>query len=362
MAIYPSLYLGAGGGVLSAEQLAAQETDAAALVPRCELYNRLAAGLFEKFRCVRGRRPGPGEAAALALSAFAPDVKEYDGLLDGLMRRLLQSVPMELEPYAGNARALVGNDEEMAQFYAAQNERRLAVLTKNAENMTDERNDHSLIGLLRHHLRGVAGDLARGPVYAVHLLDPMESTGLRAVIRRQLQIIRERRSQGNLTDCEGACQQARERFHHPRNHSLFRADQKRFAEYRAAIEALLNQQFRSEALLQMQKVLSRFSEQMEQEAKDAWRPLAEVTENLLDTFEQNSALLRGANPIAEPMCEPEALQSAVDEALRRTDVCSAFWAFTLGLFDAATGALRSGENEIAKYVSDFCLQNVFRDL
>ena len=344
---------------------------ACATVPLREINTDLAAELFHRFAEIRRNRPERTDAERFAFDALAPGAETLDEVYDALSREVQKdAAPEEYDAYPeGWPFVRDYGNKDLLDHYGKQTAAKKARMTANAKIMMDENNEQSLIRRVRNALETVIRDLNRGPIYAYAMMSAAEPHNIINLIDGWIRRNEELYQQASQfsSRCQKDYENARGDFD-DHAHSIFSrvTNGRRFAAYEFYLCAAEQHELELETRRHMGRILKAFREQVMDAAANYYVRLSRVTNNLIDTFEDNREALKSnsirqnLDGFATPMMTVAELKPALDKEIGRLNVPNMLNAFMSTMLRHGEEWLSEDEGKISRLVTEFFLDAAFQ--
>ena len=339
---------------------------ACARLPMREINTYLASKVFEAFSITQDRLPSEADVKDLARQARL--ISSFEGVnqMYDLIREIVRDggqddflPPMSWREY----RSFGASDQNLVQHYESQFAQKKGVVEQNAKGMMDEENQDSLITRIRAELDGCVHDLNRGINFALGvILRSGEGYNLFNIIDGMLKTNQEMREYEafQISDhLEADYAYRRDLF---RN----RPNKKAYEAYANAIEQLLRGRHLVNIHDQLDRVLKKLKEQLEDAASGYYTILNQVMGRLITTFDENRKLLEdeGYEAFADDgfvisMIRMSEIKEKLDEEIQTLNMQGVMEEFAVMLQKNKNEWIMQDENKIARLVTDFFVNRIF---
>ncbi|NQJ73303.1 hypothetical protein HO539_08415 [Streptococcus suis] len=348
-----------------------------ASVPMREINTYLASAVFQGFAKIQSNSPLQQDVNALVALAWS-NGRGYDNLYDGLLELLTDStLPESLDdyPYDHNYVATMG-DKEMDDHYATQIANKRGTLVRNKNHLTSSHpiltgragNSNSLLSKIVKELDDPLNDINAGPIFVANLFNAATSYNIQNVIS-ELKETNDQRLQyklGQLGQRKSEFDGARVHFEETKHKLLVKLTLKKaYQAYNFYMKELHKAKFEIAVLQEMRELLDTLEMQVRELSKIHYQVLAQVMEELLETFRLNHTTLAAMQQWSKnhsfimPLMTIQDLQPTLNAELNAVDIPNTLKDFVKALIGDREIWKDRDEHKIAKFVTDFFVDGVF---
>lgn len=342
-----------------------------ASVPMREINTYLASELFHQFAAVRGYSPSQQQVDALAASALGSSDGHASSVYESLWRELRKGGEGDFTRFNGDWRMVAeqGN-KRMVKHYTDQRSDQAGAIAKNAANLSEGKNEESLLRRVEARLMEAVRDVGRGPMWAHRALDAATGYNLLNVVDGLIETNNQRWEQESVQEDlrKEDYENARADFEAHQNAPLGIGCQRRFEAYEWYLMQVIKHWLDLDAYRALDSVLRSLCRQLVERDASYYGKLAAIMGNLADTFEENRGALRSQDTVLdatggfeEPLMSIAELKDALDEEVRRVDVPNMLDAFMVMFADNEGEWAAEDEARIARLVNGFFVERAFRD-
>ena len=335
---------------------------ACASIPMREINTYLASRLFGAFSSMCGRVPSQRD-----VEGIAHDARLCDNPGDG--SRLLFN---ELCANGGDAsylpaidwkqaKAFGASDQNLVRHYEEQYSAKCGVLEKNAQSMMDEDNQESLIRRIRRILDCCAGDLNLGTTFAYGVVSAARDHNMLNLVAGLTEANKKawEHEQFQIDD------HAFKDYEYDRDVFRRKPNKNNYNRYVESLEILKEHQVRVVAFSQVDKVLRKLRQQLEEAASTYYLVLDRVMRNLITTFHENYQVLVSEKGLTSddgftmPLVKLSEIQGKLDEEIQKLNLAGVLSQFVGVMINNEDEWRREDENNIARLVNEFFVTQVF---